>query len=301
MNGSIGRAGRLVAAALLAAGCVLPASGAAAQEARGILYRAEGPGGATVYLLGSIHVLSRDAYPLPRRVEDAYADAERVVFETHIDSLQGREVEWVVRGTYRNGQTLRGSVPADVYAQVERAAHALAVLGMAPQGVDRMEPWMAALTFQAAEWQKAGMLAEHGLDMHFARRARDDGKPVGGLESVRFHMELFDAMPLEEQVSFLRVALEDLPRTGPLMREIVGAWRAGSEAALDAIVRESMDRSPALYARLLTSRNAAWVPQIEQMLAGRDDVLVVVGAAHLVGDHGVVAMLRRLGYAVEQR
>jgi uncharacterized protein YbaP (TraB family) len=65
-------------------------------------------------------------------------------------------------------------------------------------------------------------------------------------------------------------------------------------------MNESMDDAPALYARMLTDRNAAWVPQIEQMLRGADDVLVVVGAAHLVGENSVVEMLRQRGYAVEQ-
>jgi uncharacterized protein YbaP (TraB family) len=65
-------------------------------------------------------------------------------------------------------------------------------------------------------------------------------------------------------------------------------------------MNQSMDESPAMYARLLTDRNAAWVPQIEQMLRGGDDVLVVVGTAHLVGEHSVVQMLRQRGYTVEQ-
>lgn len=78
---------RMAAAALVAAGSLFAADGAEAQQARSILYRVEGAGGATVYLLGSIHLLSADAYPLPRPVQDAYADAERLVFETSMDSV----------------------------------------------------------------------------------------------------------------------------------------------------------------------------------------------------------------------
>jgi uncharacterized protein YbaP (TraB family) len=84
------------------------------------------------------------------------------------------------------------------------------------------------------------------------------------------------------------------------MRRVVAAWRTGDAAAIDAIMNESMDDAPALYARMLTDRNAAWVPQIEQLLRGADDVLVVVGAAHLVGEHSVVEMLRQRGHTVEQ-
>lgn len=289
-----------IAAALLAAGSLATANSAEAQQARTLLYRVEGASGATVYMLGSIHLLTADAYPLPQPVQNAYADAERVFFETSLDSLMSRQQEMAMRGMYPAGKSLRGEIPADLYAQVEAAVPSLAAMGVTMPVVDRMEPWMVAMLFQAVEWQKAGMVPEHGVDMHFSGRAKQDQKPVGGLESVEFQLGLFDSMTPDEQVAFLRQTLESLPQVSDQMRRVVAAWRAGDAEAIDAIMNESMDESPALYARMLTDRNAAWVPQIEQMLRGGDDVLVVVGAAHLVGDDSVVEMLRQRGYKVEQ-
>lgn len=289
-----------IAAALLAAGSLAGADTAAAQEARSILYRVEGASGATVYMLGSIHLLSADAYPLPQPVQSAYADAERVYFETSLDSLTARQQEMAMRGMYQGGKTLRSELPADLYAKVEAAAPALAALGLSMPILDRMEPWLVALMFQAVEWQKAGLTPEHGVDMHFSGRAKEDGKSVGAFEPVEFQLGLFDGMSAEEQAAFLRQSLDEAPQTAEQMRQIIAAWRAGDAAAIDAIMNESMDDSPALYARMLTDRNAAWVPQIEQLLRGSDDVLVVVGAAHLVGEQSVVEMLRQRGHRVEQ-
>lgn len=289
-----------IAAALLAAGSLASANGAVAQEARTLLYRVEGASGATVYMLGSIHLLSADAYPLPQPVQNAYADAERVVFETSLDSLLARQQEMAMRGMYQGGKTLRGEIPAELYAQVEAAAPALAPMGLTMPVLDRMEPWLVGMMFQAVEWQKAGLTPEHGVDMHFSGRAKQDGKAMGGLESVEFQLGIFDGMTPEAQVGLLRQSLEEAPQTAEQMRQIVAAWRAGDAAEMDAIMNQSMDESPALYARMLTDRNAAWVPQIEQMLQGGGDVLVVVGAAHLVGEASVVEMLRERGYTVEQ-
>lgn len=297
---SIKRFNRIAAAALLAAGSLAGANGAQAQETRSILYRVEGASGATVYMLGSIHLMSPDAYPLPQPVQTAYADAERVYFETSLDSLMARQTEMAMRGMYQDGRTLRSEIPADLYAQIEAAAPSLAAMGVTMPVLDRMEPWMVALLFQSVEWAKAGLQPEHGVDMHFSSRAKTDGKPVGGFESVDFQLGLFDGMSAEEQVAFLRESMADLPRVGEEMRRLVAAWRAGDAAAIDALMNESMAEAPALYARLLTDRNAAWVPQIEQMLRGSDDVLVVVGAGHLVGQHSVVEMLRQRGHTVEQ-
>jgi hypothetical protein len=291
---------RTAAAALLAAGSLAPASDAAAQQPRNLLYRVEGPSGATVYMLGSIHVLTADAYPLSASVERAYGEAERVFFEVNLDSLQARGGEMAPRGVWQNGRTLRDAIPADLYAQVEQASTRYPDTRIDMSVLDRLEPWMVSMLLSQLEWARAGMMAQHGVDMHFEARAQRDGKALGSLESVDFQLGLMDGFSPAQQEEMLRQTLEDLPRTETLMRDIVAAWRAGDAARLDALVNGSMGRYPNVYDRMLTDRNAAWIPQIEQLLRGRDDVLVIVGAAHLVGGESVVSMLRGRGYTVEQ-
>ncbi|HEU0015239.1 MAG TPA: TraB/GumN family protein [Longimicrobium sp.] len=273
-----------------------PSVSAPASAPRHMLYRVEGRGGATVYLLGSIHLLTADVYPLAQPIEAAYADAERVWFEADLDSLEAKAPQMINRGLLTGGRTLRTELPADVYAVVQQAAQRA---GIDMNVLDRLEPWLAGLLLAQTEYQRAGLQAEHGIDRHFAGRARQDQKPRGGLESVEFQMGLFDGFTREQQVEFLRSSLEDLSKTGEMMGVLKAAWLAGDEAAIDSLMNDSMDH-PELMARLLTDRNRAWVPQIEQMLQGTDDVLVVVGAAHLVGQNSVVRMLRDKGWRVEQ-
>ncbi len=55
-----------------------------------------------------------------------------------------------------------------------------------------------------------------------------------------------------------------------------------------------------MYQRLLVERNKNWMPKIEALFTRRGRALVVVGAAHLVGPDGLLAMLRSKGYIVEQ-
>jgi uncharacterized protein YbaP (TraB family) len=292
---------RNAAAAVLAAGTLASAAPAAAQApARNILYRVDGPAGATVYMLGSIHLLTEDAYPLAAPVEAAYADAERVFFEVNLDSLMARAPEMVGRALLRDGRTLRDELPADLYARVEQAAARYTSAGVSMAVLDRLEPWMVSMMFSQLEWARAGLQAQHGIDMHFEGRAQQDGKPLGSLESVDFQMGLMDAFSPDLQVEMLRQTLDDLPGTAEMMGQMVEAWRAGDGEAMDALMNGSMGENREMYDRMLTHRNAAWLPQIEQLIRGGDDVLVVVGAAHLVGEQSVVSMLRQRGYRVEQ-
>jgi uncharacterized protein YbaP (TraB family) len=69
---------------------------------------------------------------------------------------------------------------------------------------------------------------------------------------------------------------------------------------LDSLINSRVAEAPTLFDALITARNRAWIPKIEALIQGGDDALVVVGAGHLVGTQGVVAMLRAKGYTLEQ-
>ena len=287
-------------AAALALAAALPAQAAAqaapAAAPQHILYRVQGEQG-TVYLLGSVHLLTPDVYPLGPKLETAFDEAERVFFEVNLDSLAARAAELAARAQYAPGKTLQSELAPETYALLEQK---LGGYGLSAAMVNGYEPWMVALTLVTIEYQRAGLKPELGIDVHFKTRAAQAGKPLGALESVDFQLGLFDSFSTREQEQFLQQTLEQLERTGPMMAELVTAWKAGDERRLDALMNESMREYPALYARMLTDRNAAWVPQIERMMREPGDELVVVGAGHLVGSSGVVEMLRRKGYRVEQ-
>jgi len=76
--------------------------------------------------------------------------------------------------------------------------------------------------------------------------------------------------------------------------------RAGNETVLKDLALKEFAVSPKLYQTLILDRNQKWIGKIEGYLKGPDRVLVLVGAAHLVGDGGVVALLRKKGYTVEK-
>jgi hypothetical protein len=84
------------------------------------------------------------------------------------------------------------------------------------------------------------------------------------------------------------------------MTKLMAAWKAGDAPGVEQIVLSEVKNDPLLYQRLLVERNKTWLPKIEALFARRGHALVVVGAAHLIGPDGVVAMLKSKGYTVEQ-
>jgi uncharacterized protein len=87
---------------------------------------------------------------------------------------------------------------------------------------------------------------------------------------------------------------------GSETQSVVTAWRSGDAAKLAALLSDEYKSFPNLYRVLVTERNKRWVPQIEKLLHGNQDVFVVVGALHLVGDGGLLDLMRRDGYKPEQ-
>jgi len=177
--------------------------GAVDSASRHMLWRVTGPRG-TVYLLGSVHLLSPDAYPLPAAIDSAFAKADRVVFEASIDSLQMRGAELVARGTLPAGQTLQGALPAAAYAKLDSLAPSYH-LPLAQ--VQRFKPWVISLMLSQLALASEGFSPQYGVDVQLDSRAKAAGKALGSLESVDFQLGLFDSLSPSDQLSLLEESL----------------------------------------------------------------------------------------------
>lgn len=252
-------------------------------------------GRGTVYLLGSIHVLRPETYPLDDAIYEAFDASEVVAFELHLDSVEAAAPEMIARGLYEDGRTLRDVLPGDVYADLE--AH-FQQLGMPVQAVSRMEPWLVALTVTALTVQRAGFETAQGIDRHFFDRATEAGKRITSFETMEQQIRVFDGMPEAEQIAFLRSTLDDIDGFADMLDEATELWKRGEAEAIAEMMTESMAEQPNLRRRLLDDRNQAWVPQIEALLRSGDTSMVVVGMGHLIGAGSVVDLLRTRGYSI---
>jgi uncharacterized protein YbaP (TraB family) len=157
-----------------------------------------------------------------------------------------------------------------------------------------------ALLLSSAGLARAGVSPASGVENQLLRRAVADRKPVEGLETVAFQLALFAGGSEADQLQMLDRSLADFDALPAQLQAIERAWRQGDPQALEALLqRLAPERSRPLQQRFLTRRNAAWLPRILELLRRRDDTLVVVGALHLIGEQGLVAMLRRRRLQVE--
>ncbi|MCC7416090.1 MAG: TraB/GumN family protein [Acidobacteria bacterium] len=282
------------AAAALLVLLLVPLRAAAAN----FLWKATGKSG-TIYLAGSVHMLNAAYYPLDPAFERAFNDSDLLVEEVDLDQLLAPDMQLsiLMRSRLPEGQTLQSLLSPGTLARLRTFT---ADLGPAADALNRFKPWMLATIIEGLELQKAGFDPNLGLDKHFFDRARADGKMVKALETAEDQIALFDGLPMEQQDRFLAETLEQLATEKANVTRLADAWRSGDAETVAGIVLSDMKDDEALYQRLLVARNRNWLPQIEALLERPGRAFIVVGAAHLVGPDGLLALLAARGYAVAQ-
>ena len=273
---------------------------AAAAQAKSFAWKVAGKNGGTVYLIGSVHLLSSDFYPLQPPLEAAYKDSDLLVEEVDMAELTdpAAQVSLLGKAMLPSSSPLDKVISAETYQLLVKRA---TTLGLPVEPFKLLKPWMAALTLVQVEWQQAGFDPQLGLDKHFYDQAKADGKATQGLETAEYQISRLDGMTMEQQEHLLAESLRELDDEKANMKKLVEAWRTGDVAAVEKIVLSDLKAEPVLYQRLLVERNRNWLPKIEALFARPTRALVVVGAAHLVGPDGLLTALRAKGYTVEQQ
>jgi uncharacterized protein YbaP (TraB family) len=252
-----------------------------------------------VYLAGSIHMLPADDAALPAGFTRAYADSTKLVMELDLAKFDPMEaMTWMMdHGTLPTGTTLRGLLGEQRYGRVSGAA---ASLGMPMAGLDSLAPWVVGIEITDAAYEHEGFDPDQGVEEQLLRLAQSDHKPTAGLETLPEELGSLSSLSSADQIRMLDQTVDELKDLKSEMREVTGAWRSGDRAHLAALLSSEYGAFPSLYKPLVTDRNQRWLPQVEQLLNGKDNAFVVVGALHLVGDGGLLELLRRKGYTITQ-
>jgi hypothetical protein len=264
-----------------------------------VLWRITKNGELEGYLIGSLHLMKSDAYPLAPAFNQAFTRANLVVFEVNLDQLRSQSQSLSRLGISQDGTTLQETLPTDTYNRLQTVSNRI---GLPLARLQLMEPWLVSQVVTARLLQQSGYNPKLGIDMHFFEKAQKAGKSRVALETPREQLTFFDELSTEKQITLLQHSLARTERTIQQVDEIVAAWKQGDMETIEQIVVNPMqNKFPALYETLIVERNQEWIPEIRQIL--QDDEqrpLVVVGAAHLPGNQGLIQQLREKGYTLQQ-
>ena len=283
---------------VLLSGLAQAGSGRSPGDGRLFLWKLVTPK-ATSYLLGSVHVARPDFYPLDRRVEEAFAQCSVLAVEADIGGNLDQLTDAVKSlGLYPEGgdDGLERHLSARTRRQFEKIHLDVAALR-------QLKPWLAALVIDAQLFKALGFDVNLGIDKHFLDAARQRGLPIRQLESLDAQLRLFADTPEACAEAQLYEALRAVQNKGRLLKKTVALWQAGDAEALAGLFAQDLEAHPEyrdcadwFFGR----RNRAMADIVDGWLGQGEPVFVVVGAGHLVGPDGLVALLRAKGHAVTQ-
>ncbi len=288
----------LLASCLL---CVLSTPACAAGQApvaNGSVWKVEG-GGSRIYLCGTIHLLREKDFPLSPSYDVAYNDCQRVVFELPPGSQHDPRLAELMRdaGSYPEGTQLQEKIKPQTWQAFNAWCQKR---GVPADPFKQMRPWLAALTVAATEYAAVGAVSDRGVDFVFEERMQKDHKAGDGLETVDFQIGLFSKLTEAQQASLLEQTLTEVKTLPNEFERMIGDWRNGDIEDLNKMMFAEAKNYPDLMDIFLINRNKSWIKKLEGYLAKPEHVMVLVGAGHLGGDTGVIAMLKARGYKVSQ-
>jgi uncharacterized protein YbaP (TraB family) len=265
---------------------------AAVAGEQGLLWQISGKG-ADGYLFGTMHSEDPRVTSLPPEVERHFAAARTLVLEVLLD--EQNEMAAAVQMRLPPDSSLTQLVGETMSQQVREAMQSR---GVPPEASERLQLWATALILSLPE-QRSGLY----LDKLLYQRAVTAGKKRKPLESVNEQLAIFTAFTLDEQRTLLRDVLASYQEYPALFEQVTDAYLARD---LDRLMQlgeaHPMSDDPALQKkvteRLMTQRNRRMAERMEPLLT-QGGLFIAIGALHLPGEDGVIALLRQRGYQLQ--
>jgi uncharacterized protein YbaP (TraB family) len=158
------------------------------------------------------------------------------------------------------------------------------------------------MTLVSLESLKLGFDPNYGIDKYFISKA-EGKKKILELESLDYQIDLLSNLSDKDQELFLIYTLKDLNIMEQELDKLTQAWTTGDTKGMETILTRSVSedkRLSSIFEKLIYERNRKMVSKIEDFLRTKEVYFVIVGAGHLVGNQGIIEILKGKGYLVEQ-
>ena len=254
----------------------------------------------TVYVLGSIHFLKKEFYPLNQKIENAFDQSDFLAVEANVNDITKIDIQKLVDSAlYLDLETLEKHVSTETYELIKKE---LGRLGLPLEMINRQKPWFLALVLESLELLKLGFDPNYGIDKYFLSKA-EGKKKILELESLDYQISLLSNLSDKDQELFLLYTLRDLNILEQELGRLTQAWISGDTKSMESILTRGISEDKGLssiFEKLIYERNKKMVSKIEDFLRTKEIYFVIVGAGHLVGDRGIIEILKGKGYIVEQ-
>ncbi len=266
-----------------------------------------------VTVVGTMHIYDPRLEDIRARIQDTVQSADLIMLEATPEDKKALEQLLITDPGIlfiNEGPTLRDLVDDETWGLIADAANARSI---PPFMAAKMQPWYLSIMLSVPPCAMQGMMAgDLGLDLMIMEDAEDAGVPMQSLEDVTTLFDIFNSDPIEDQIDMLRINLLSPDAQKQMFVAMLDRYFAGDVGTLWEMSRFAIMTTPGVdpaeaedlfaqtEAALLIDRNRNWMPVIRDATQMHDDIVVAVGAAHLIGDDGILQFLDDEGWTLQQ-
>ncbi|MEO6669763.1 MAG: TraB/GumN family protein [Ferruginibacter sp.] len=244
------------------------------------------------YLFGTFHLMCKEDIQLSENLKAAVKNAKEVYLEMDMDD-PANTLGALFYINMKDGKTLKDLYTAEEYARVEHFFKDSLKASM--MMMQRMKPnFLQALLYPKLMPCKT----MSGLEEAIMQLAKKDKKEIRGFETVAFQASVFDSIPYQEQAKDLLDMIDSLPVYSKYFNTMLMAYKKQELSAIEKMFKDpqfNMDEKNQEV--LLDQRNRNWTEQLKKILPDTN-IFIAVGAGHLVGEKGLISLLRKEGYVL---
>lgn len=294
---------RIFTAVVLVTGLIL--SGYAQKNAelipqeKSLIWEIKGKGlNQTSFLYGTIHMIGKKDFFLTDGTKKSFDRSKQVAFEIDMEEMGDimSLLPLLMQSFMKNDTTLQDLFSKEDYVLVK--AH-FDKVGLPMMFLNRIKPmFLSALDPKAMMGDGSEKEDIVSYEMEFLEMAQNQKKAVEGLETAAFQMSMFDSIPYRAQAQMLLESIKSgADASDAQFDQLVELYKSQDIQAMQDLMGED-DTTNNYNDLLLVNRNRKWIPIMEKMMQDKA-TFFAVGAGHLGGGQGVIALLRAAGYSVE--
>ncbi len=256
-----------------------------------LLYQISGNGLAQAsYLYGTIHILPKDKFELSNSLKRAFEASQTIAMEVDLDMSGAEKIALAQKVLLPDGKTLQDFMAAQDYLQLKM--YCIDSLKWSESKFERSSK-LKPMFFSSILIQES-MSDMASYEMEFNKMAKKKHKNTIGLETIEFQLGLFDQLPMQTQVDMLK---QDYKSDLKSFDTLLACYLKEDLETLGVLMAAETAAYPEFNEILLVQRNKSWIAPMRAQMQ-KESTFFAVGAGHLSGPDGVIALLRANGFTV---
>ena len=244
------------------------------------------------YLFGTFHLLCKDDIKFSEQLKNVLQSSDEVYMEMDMDD-PATMLGGLLYMNMKGGKKLKDLYTAAEYMKIEN--YFSDSVGIPLMMMQSIKPYfLVAMLYP----KMINCKTASGVEEELVKIAKENKKEIKGLETIQFQSSVFDSIPYEWQAKELLKNIDSFSFYKKEFDTMMLKYKDQQLSAMENLLSKSEFGSDKYEDILLTKRNINWVSQLKSLMK-KESLFVAVGAGHLVGEKGLINLLRKEGYTVE--